>query len=714
MMYFILYIMSVSKQVELPRKINDVILDNEEDSYEEDSYDESDNEEKVSNIDSSQITLNINGNLKTKLKIPKTNYILEPEQSNKIYRLYILNNKSGKPLFVDKITNENGIFEKKMYVEVFKTLWTDKSIITMLDNYEKHITFKESIYCLLMVKDGHTQNKYHEYMPYHNILFELEADKDLNQFINYYNMTTNPMYKPFYNGPTNLSEKSQKAFIHARDENRFDYWLHCALKSHELFGPFYHLVSFEYQYNIDGKLLDVCINKKISIEFHEIGKAHLDNETDTYKKQLVIKNNMLPLTFRMDDYEGDNHILELKSFLDELVNYLFGTIFLISPDENNEDVIDNIKQLREQFSINRFIILMKKDIKSLKKNLKELNKNEHVRIQLKDEIKALEARTSADELEKFKLIFKWKHESQTNKITDKVINLDEVIKELQNNNLNLKQELIKKYSNKIKLDNNIHMINWDFMSDIINDHSRGTIQKNLFAYLKTVQSSYEMITDKYITPYLCKINSVNYDYHNMMKIVYETSKEREIDMLKKNNKISKLTIIELKKKIKEVITAGENMKKNFKNKKILETKPIQNFYEKFDKLNTYYKKTKHDANKKSDETDYEPNVKNIGAQIFDIEGFDIIYTGDYNDSISKDLYFSKCSQYKVPKQSMFDFEMLLAGTTNRHILRKIKIKVDGEVIAKIDEEDEDDDDEPLTDDEPLNNETKSSSDSDLE
>jgi len=206
----------------------------------------------------SGVTAKIDTTVQTPLvgmKIIDTNYILEPEQEAAIYKLYVANNKLGRLLFVDKITNENGVFKKKMYNESFCLLWDDNSIKRLAEIYGRYITFEQSIYCLLMVKDGATQNKYHEYMPYHDILFKLGAEKDLTQFINYYKMVSNPMYKPFY--------YETKNFFHARDENRFVYWLKCSLKNDTLFGPFYDDNMFDCQFNIDGKLMDICLLNKI-------------------------------------------------------------------------------------------------------------------------------------------------------------------------------------------------------------------------------------------------------------------------------------------------------------------------------------------------------------------------------------------------------------------------------------------------------------------
>jgi len=632
--------------------------------------------EVKSDIDSVSVTINndhlspVNVSNKPnivseQLKISDTNYILENEQGYAIYKLYIANNKSGENLFCDKITSENGIFKKSMFVKVFTTLWTDNAIKKMLSVYGERITFEESIKCLLMVKDGATQNTYHEYMPYHDILFKLGAEKDLTQFINYYKMLSNPIYKPFY--------YETKNFFHARDENRFVYWLKCSLKNDKLFGPFYDDNMFNFQFNIDGKLMDICLLNKISIEFHEIGKAHEDNNNDVVKKQLSIKNGKLPFTFRMDDYENGNRTQELNIFFQDVRSALFGILFFDDLDK------------REQYSLNRYIQLMQYKLNNLRSsNALKLKKNNKIRIQVEDEISALSERLTDEELTKFKLIFKWKHESETNKITDKVINLDNVIKEIRSQNTNLRQELITKYNGfEINLIDGKHMIDWDFMTDIINDYSSGSIQKNLFAYLKTVQSSYNQIID-YIKGYLLKFKNINDEYHNMKLLGHKTDMQRKVDTLTYNNNELSLTIKELRKVIRTTNTVDIKMKefldRLIATKKIIQTSTIKDFYNKIKNNEIYYNAKK--LNRSLTISDF--NFTDIGEQIFPVEGFPIIFTDNNDDSITLLEFNSTCSedQFNIPSQLKYDFLMSLSGSTKVPILRKIKFKTDDDEIEQ--------------------------------
>jgi len=554
--------------------------------------------------------------------------------------------------------------------------------------YGKYITFEQSIYCLLMVKDGATQNKYHEYMPYHDILFKLGSEKDLTQFINYYKMLSNPMYKPFY--------YETKHFIHARDENRFVYWLKCSLKNDTLFGPFYDDNMFDCQFNIDGKLMDICLLNKISIEFHEIGKAHEDNNNDVIKKQLSVKNGKLPFTFRMDDYENGNRTQELNIFFQDVRSALFGILFFNDLDK------------REQYSLNRYIQLMQNEITNLKSsNALKLKKHNPLRIQVEDEINALSERLTDKELTKFKLIFKWKQDSETNKITDKVINLDIVIKEIRSENTNLRQEFITKYNEfKIKLIDGNHMIDWDFMTDIINYYSNGTIQKNLFAYLKTVQSSYNLIID-YIKGYLVKFKNINDEYHNMKLLEHKTDMQRKVDTFASNNNELSLTIKELRKVIRTTNTVDIKMKefldKLIATKKIVQTSIIKDFYNKIKNNEIYYNAKK--LNRLSTISDF--NFTDIGEQIFPVKGFPIIFTDNNNDSITLLEFNSTCSenQFNIPSQIKYDFLMSLSGSTKVPILRKIKFKTDCDEIEQTltpieiidNSEDSEDDDSEVSD-----------------
>ena len=186
-------------------------------------------------------------------------------------------------LIYDDSQSENFDCDTFINGKVFRTLFTDSKILHMPEINKNKFKLVDLIKAFLKTKDSFSMSKYHEYLLFHNFLFNIKAE-NCPILINYtksFMLKNNDAYKRLYYA------------IKPRFENRVIFWMLQQINNDPIIKGFKHLIDIDYQLNNEeDKKYDICLMNNIIVEIQEANRNHDHNPNDVAKKiwQLLIIN----------------------------------------------------------------------------------------------------------------------------------------------------------------------------------------------------------------------------------------------------------------------------------------------------------------------------------------------------------------------------------------------------------------------------------------
>jgi hypothetical protein len=565
MMYFILYIMSVSKHINgISVEADEEILDN------------------TSHIDGNTVTItNITNHKSKKIKLEELlKTVLKNDSKEKFTAdkcaYIILDNEESFKKLVSCLMKYCGddIFKNPSIEHNYKSDSCVKSDViekyipsSKFLNYIKdkdNITLKEIFYFFLTTPDDAPMgnNYYFARILFDFFHFEDIEDVDSEELLPDYNLLK--ACKPF---------NALYELIEPRYETRVICYALNYINSIPFFNDPYIRSQFkiETQFKINDivdRYYDLAIimkNKgcKCLFEVHEDNSNHMDNPNDLNKKMIAVGNKYVITYFRENDYNSGKRSSALERMRSDLHDNLAALIF-------NQDV--ECRRIYLQYCYKDILndeakMIIDKLEQTDKSNVKEINRLYNVIQSYKDKL-------NGDGMEDLLKFFEWKKLSQDDlkdKGDGKVVKLSDVFDliEIDAKDFMTRTNTINSYGDLMKLNNdNEYMINWKILAKIINKYSGDeNRQDQLFSYFLSVEDTYERIRElekKYEELY----KDLDFEYKE-----YQKKKRLYLPTTENKNLRSKLEIIESQ------VSIYENTVKNLRDIKNAYDETIESYDE---------------------------------------------------------------------------------------------------------------------------------------
>ena len=549
----------------------------------------------------------------------------------KYFPIFNCSNTNIDNLIYDDSQSENFDCDTFINGKVFRTLFTDSKILHMPEINKNKFKLVDLIKAFLKTKDSFSMSKYHEYLLFHNFLFNIKAE-NCPILINYtksFMLKNNDAYKRLYYA------------IKPRFENRVIFWMLQQINNDPIIKGFKHLIDIDYQLNNEeDKKYDICLMNNIIIEIQEANKNHDHNPNDVAKKNMAITDNKLIVYFKEANYRDKNK--NKIEVLNEFWNELRGHIIVLCC-KNNDANLRKYTELWYIDQLNNKLEIMRQS------NLLKLDANNRKRKNIEIAIKTLEDKINSNNTALLHKVFRWKDDTENLK-DKKVIDLDSILLELnpiEKTNSVLKQEIIDKYSHDMKIidiNSSInYYIDWDQMTDIVLDGDNISSRNNLFSYLKSVDTSYKEFI-KYAFTYSDKLIKLNTEYHNSIKADIQTKNTKIVNELKDDIKQLKETVDDYQEVQRKTISAC-NKVKEYIDVCIPNKTLIKEFNDILSK-NILYDEAQKVKNKMK--SSYSEINLDIVGPIFNRTGFPIHWTGNFKNRITPEIFESKCNIWKIP------------------------------------------------------------------
>jgi hypothetical protein len=237
--------------------------------------------------------LNINGFV---------DYLKEIHYPNKI-----IISSSNNPNKIDEILIDKNVLLSKFSDNKIKNHWTSDKI--SLDNFIDFLVNHSN-------EKTNTKGKYHEYMDYHKVLYNLFDKTNKRQIFPDYSLLTD------INIRTKIEPK--------RVEYYMAYWIMEKIKSDPYIGEFYNIINPSFQKYLsenDQRFYDIVFDSlNIVIEIQEDSSNHLDNSNDILKESLAKFRGKRIYYCKIAGYK-DRHELYLLEFWKDLYNGILAGLF---------------------------------------------------------------------------------------------------------------------------------------------------------------------------------------------------------------------------------------------------------------------------------------------------------------------------------------------------------------------------------------------------
>ena len=604
--------------------------------------------------------------------------------------------KINKDFVIDNTHNTNPNVSKSDDIKVnFKLFYNtykfkDSQIITRFTKAKSHESKSKKIEMLrdeiplddlidffLMVQDINMKGQYHEYIPFHKMIFNYEElidiyfktnKEDINKekidmyhsLINYYGFCDDQYADHF-----KVRYETQVINL---IQNRFKY--------DEFLGKFYDQIKIVFQHTIDNetKFNDICIMDDIIIEIQENDGNHYNNPNDNYKKEIAIRDNKIIIYYyqKKDNRNKQNYF---NTFYLQLKKLVAANLFKKYPEScMHYRTIDFYDINREELHKRR------EELKIATRN----NVNDQLsKLQLRiDKLKDILINSSRETLNKF---FNWRDESyrcKVNKQDDRCIDLYELLEETKIDELNY-DKIVDKYNDdilEITQDNGQtkYMINWLTINFIVIDplNDDENTKRNLMRYHVYADESYKKIID-IITYKSDLFNKLNAEKNETDTSLFK--KKSDIKLARKDRTINEKTA-----QAKRYLTIIKNSHKNDIKMKIIldefeldlstpQSKIVSVWNKKIVETEELIKSTELINENVSNNTNNKPrqfiiNKLKLNEPPLIITGFKtkfpIYYTGNHiKDFITKEDLIGVLNDFKkIPKKIQDQIIRLFTGT----------------------------------------------------
>jgi hypothetical protein len=141
-----------------------------------------------------------------------------------------------------------------------------------------------------------------------------------------------------------------------RDECLICWWVSQKIINDPFAGQFIDLTKIRYQYELDGRYYDMCIEPNgIVIEIQEDSISHLENINDVRKEAIAKYHKFLPIYFKIQKYNECNYKYLEEFWVDELRPMIYGSLFKNITSDKKLDMyksyihIEFIVRMRQQY-----------------------------------------------------------------------------------------------------------------------------------------------------------------------------------------------------------------------------------------------------------------------------------------------------------------------------------------------------------------------------
>lgn len=406
-------------------------------------------------------------------------------------------------VYIREYTEHNNVFQPSFRCDLLKQYMPESSFHKFVGDKDK-ITVDEFIDHIINPPANYTKSRFHVYIPFHIIFFNLKND---------------PKYQIVYK----CDEQIYKAIlekIRPRAENIFADWIFRMVANCKYLNDLNPYDFIKTQVNYEGKkgkYYDFQFFDNILLEYQEKTDSHTDNPDDLDKKMIAIRNNNVAIYIKQKDVQHNERLKLTEFWQDELLSLL-----IAKRSFNNDAYVLTYLE-------NRFFELKKQERDDAEKKLTLTDKtNVKLYKSLNNKTKMLEAALEPNMSGQLKTIFQWKKNSVLSTgTTDKVIKLNDVLRTIRMVESNPDygeqyDKLLDLYCESFETDaNENYMINWETLLQIVgrfcneNDGSRDT----LMSFLSTVDRSY------------LNLMKMREKYHNLKDEQTEELKKFDINRL---------------------------------------------------------------------------------------------------------------------------------------------------------------------------------------